>query len=121
MKIAIPSTDKTLESAVSNQFGRSQYFIVFDTETSKYDVIDNTGVGMQGGAGIKAAQLIVDSGAKVLITNHCGQNAADVLKTGEINIMKAVPSTVMNLITLYEDNKLEELTEIHDGHFHGGK
>lgn len=121
MKIAVPSREKRLESLVNNQFGRSQYFIIFDTESLKYEVIDNAAVSMQGGAGIKAAQTIVDSGAKILITSHCGQNAADVLKASGVKIMKAVPTTVINLITFFEDNKLEELTEIHDGHFQGGK
>lgn len=121
MKIAIPSTGKSLDSLANNQFGRSQYFIIFETESSSYNVIDNIGISMQGGAGIKSAQLIVDSGASVLITAHCGQNAADVLKASGVRIIKAVPTTVKNLITFFEDDKLEELTEIHNGHFQGGK
>lgn len=121
MKIAIPSNDKTLEGMVNNQFGRSPYFIIFDTESSTFEAIDNSAVSLQGGAGIKAAQSIVDSGAKALITSHCGQNAADVLKAGGVKIMKAVPTTIMNLITYFEHNHLEEFTDIHDGHFNGGK
>jgi len=121
MKIAIPSNEKNLESLVNNQFGRSQYFIIFDTESSTYEAIDNSAISIQGGAGIKAAQSIVDSGAKALITSYCGQNAADVLNASGVKIMKAVPTTVMNLITFFEDNQLEELTEIHDGHFYEGK
>ena len=64
MKIAIPVDDKSLNSAVSQSFGRAPYFFFYDTETEESDFLDNGAVASQGGAGIKAAQAIVDNGAK---------------------------------------------------------
>lgn len=63
MKIAIPAEETTMESKVSQSFGRTYYFVVVDSETLEFEVIDNQGVSSQGGAGIKAAQAVVDSGA----------------------------------------------------------
>jgi len=121
MKIAIPSEGNTIESSVCQSFGRTYYFVVADSETLEYEVIDNQAVSSQGGAGIKAAQAVVDSGADAVVTFHCGQNAADVLNAADIKIMKAVPGTVSEIIQKYKAGELAELTEIHPGyHQHGG-
>lgn len=119
MKIAIPSEGKKLDSAVCQSFGRTSYFILVDTDTQNFTVLDNEATAAQGGAGIKAAQTIVDSGAKAVVTFHCGENAANVLKAANIKILKAVPSTVKETIERFKNGKLSELTEIHAG-YHGG-
>ncbi len=122
MKIIIPVESKTSDTPVCPSFGRTPFFMLFDTETQKYDFIDNAAANSQGGAGIKAAQTLVDSGAKVLITYRCGQNAADVLKAGGIQIYKAEPCSANDNIQKYKEGKLSVLTDIHPGfHNHGGK
>lgn len=121
MKIAIPAEEKTIDSNVCQSFGRTYYFVVADSDSLEYEVIDNKAVSSQGGAGIQAAQAIVDKGAEVVITFHCGQNAADVLKAADVRIMKAVSGTVEEMIQKYNKGELAELTEIHPGyHHHGG-
>ena len=121
MKIAVPSEGKTMESEVCQSFGRTYYFVVIDSETLEFEVIDNQAANSQGGAGIKAAQAIVDSGASAVLTFHCGQNAADVLNAAGIKIFKAVPGTVSEMVRKYKAGELAELTEIHPGyHKHGG-
>lgn len=122
MKIAIPSEGTNLQSNVSQSFGRCEYFVVVDTDTNKFEVIDNTAISSEGGAGIKASQSVVDSGAKAVITFHLGQNAADVLNAADIKILKAVPGNIENVVSKFNSNQLEVLTEIHPGyHNHGGK
>lgn len=119
MKIAIPSEGEELDSAVCQSFGRTDYFILADTETQIFSVLDNEAAAAEGGAGIKAAQAIADSGAKAVVTFHCGKNAADVLKAAEIKILKAVPATVRETVEKFKNGELSELTEIHAG-YHGG-
>jgi len=76
----------------------------------------------QGGAGIKAGQTIVDSGAKVVIAFQCGQNAADVLNAAGIKFLKAVPGTIFEVVEKYNKQELAELTDVHPGyHGRGGK
>ncbi|MDD4833266.1 MAG: NifB/NifX family molybdenum-iron cluster-binding protein [Lutispora sp.] len=121
MKIAIPSEGKNLESLVNQTFGRTETFIVVDNSDMSYKAIDNTAASAQGGAGIKAAQAIVDSGAEAIITFRCGQNAADVLKTAGIKIYKATAGSINDVVKMYNAGKLDELTDIHAGyHNHGG-
>ncbi|MCI1966365.1 MAG: NifB/NifX family molybdenum-iron cluster-binding protein [Oscillospiraceae bacterium] len=119
MKLAIPSDGKLLSSPVSRSFGRTSYFIVADTEATDFTVIDNAAAAAQGGAGIKAAQSIADSGAEIVVTFHCGQNAADVLKDAGIKILKATAGTAADQIEAFKKGSLQELTEIHAG-YHGG-
>lgn len=122
MKIIIPVESKTSDTSVCPSFGRTPFFMLFDTENQNCQFIDNSAAESQGGAGIKAAQILVDSGAKVLITYRCGQNAADVLNAGGIQIYKAESGSANDNIQKYKDEKLAILTETHPGfHHHGGK
>lgn len=121
MKIAIPSEGKNLESQVCRSFGRTLNFIVADTDTLEFQALDNEAAAAQGGAGIKAAQAVADSGARAVVTFHCGENAAQVLSGAGIKLYKAAPGTVSDMIKLFKSGKLKELTEIHPGyHGHGG-
>lgn len=115
MKIAIPANGNDINSEVCISFGRTPYFIVVDTETEKFSVINNKAVSEQGGAGIKAAQAVADSGAAAVVTFHCGKNAADVLKAADIKIYKAVKGTVNDMVKNYNAGVLNELAEINAG------
>jgi predicted Fe-Mo cluster-binding NifX family protein len=121
MKIAIPVDEKTLESNVCASFGRAPYFLIYDTETKESVFIDNSAAASAGGAGIKAAQTIVDNKANVLLTPRCGQNAADVIKSANIKIFKTTSASAKDNIAAFVDGKLPLLDEIHAGfHGHGG-
>ncbi|NLV82798.1 MAG: dinitrogenase iron-molybdenum cofactor biosynthesis protein [Synergistaceae bacterium] len=120
MKIAIPVDEKTLESNVCASFGRTPYFLIYDIETKESIFIDNSAAASTGGAGIKAAQTIVDNKVNALLTPRCGQNAADVIKSADIKIFKTASASVKDNIAAYIDGKLPLLDEIHAG-FHGHK
>jgi len=87
MKIAITSTGGSMDSLVSEKFGRCQYFLIVDSDTMKFEAISNLGEQMQSGAGPKAAELIIKNGAKVVLTGHVGGNANDALVRGGIEIV----------------------------------
>lgn len=122
MKIATPIEDKTLETNVCQSFGRTLFFLIYDTETKESVFLDNSAAASQGGAGIKAAQMIVDNKAGALLTPRCGENAAEVTKAADIKIYKTMGASVMDNINAFIDGKLSLLEEIHAGfHHHGGK
>jgi len=87
MKVAISSTGPGLDSEVDPRFGRCQYFIIGDTETMEHGVMDNSSAMAAGGAGISAAQAIVDKGVQALLTGNCGPNAYEVLSSAGINTL----------------------------------
>ena len=122
MKIALPVEEKTLNTPVCVSFGRTPLFVIFDTENGEFEFIDNSAAASQGGAGIKAAQILVDKGAKAVITFRCGENAAAVLKPTEITLYKAVDGTAFDNIEKFRLGELSLLNDIHPGfHNHGGK
>jgi len=121
MKIAIPVEDKSLQSKVCISFGRTPYFLIYDTDSKESSFIDNSAVASQGGAGIKAAQAIVDAGAGALITPRCGENAAEVFNAADVKLYKTKNDIVIDNIEAFSNGSLKELTEIHVGfHNHGG-
>jgi predicted Fe-Mo cluster-binding NifX family protein len=87
MKIAVTSTGGSMDALVSEQFGRCQYFLIVDSVTMKFEAVSNLGEQMQSGAGPKAAELIINNGAEVLLTGHVGDKAEEALKRGGIKIV----------------------------------
>lgn len=118
MKIAIPVDDKSIETTVSVSFGRSLYFLIFDTEKQEGTFIDNPAIASVGGAGIKASQTLIDNKVDALLTPRCGKNASDVLVAADIKVYKTNGISVKENIKAFNANELSILDEIHDG-FHG--
>jgi predicted Fe-Mo cluster-binding NifX family protein len=122
MKIAIPVDEKMMTSTICQSFGRAPYFLVYDTESKESNFVDNSAAVSQGGAGIKAAQSLIDSKVNVLLTPRCGENAAEVLSTASIKIYQTIRFSIMDTIDDFQKDKLHVLDEIHPGlHGHEGK
>lgn len=118
MKIAIPVEKDNLETTVCPSFGRAPYFLLYQLDIKESEFINNPAASSPGGAGIKAAQVIVDSAAQVLLTPRCGENAADVLKASNIKIYKTSGTSAQENISAFSKGELSLLEEIHPG-FHG--
>jgi len=122
MKIAMPVDDKSIETSISQSFGRAPYFLIYDTESKESIFLDNSAAASQGGAGIKAAQTIVDNKVAALLTPRCGENAAEVINKANIQMFKVINDSIKDNIEALKDGKLALLEEIHAGfHNHGGK
>ncbi|HKM43781.1 MAG TPA: NifB/NifX family molybdenum-iron cluster-binding protein [Limnochordia bacterium] len=115
MKIAIPVDKEGMEGAVCASFGRAPFFFLYETETKEWSVVENSGLASPGGAGIKAAQIVVDSKAKALLTPRCGENAAQVLESAGITLHKTSSTSVEESIESFVQGKLPLLKDIHPG------
>lgn len=121
MIIAIPIDEKDLNSNVCVSFGRAPYFLIYDTDIMESTFVDNLAASSSGGAGIMAAQTIVDNKANILLTPRCGEKAANVLIAADIKLFKTKASSVKDNIDSFIAGKLPLLEEIHGGfHGHGG-
>ncbi len=120
MKVIIPTNDNLSETTICPSFGRAPYFLICDTESNTKTFLENLAADSAGGAGIAAAQSIVDSKAEVLLTPRCGENAAKVLQMAGIRIVKTSGQSVDENVTAYLAGKLSNLTEIHPGFHHHG-
>lgn len=121
MKIAIPVGKNNISADVYTSLSRAPFFAVYDTDSTDYEFIDNSAASSQGGAGVKAAQLLVDSHVEVLITPRCGQNAADAISATNIRMFKSIDHSISDNLKAWEEGKLALLDDIHPGfHGHGG-
>jgi len=110
MKIAVTSTGKTLDSQVDPRFGRAACFIIIDTETMDFNVIENENTAAAGGAGISSAKVVTDAGAEAVLTGNCGPNAQRTLSAAGLKLYTRVTGTVAEAVELFKSNKLAEAT-----------
>jgi predicted Fe-Mo cluster-binding NifX family protein len=108
MKVAVSATGKDLNCEIDSRFGRCQYFIFVDPETMEFEAFNNEGSMAMGGAGVQAAQLVVQKGATALITGNLGPNAASALSASGIKIYLASGGTVRETIQGYRSGSLRE-------------
>lgn len=122
MKIAIPTNQDSLTASVADVFGRATYYLIYETDNQSSTFIDNTAAASQGGAGIKAAQLVVDQGVTAILAPRCGENAAKIIQGAGVKLYQTISGTLQENIDAFTAGKLEELQEIHAGfHNHGKK
>lgn len=122
MKVAVPVENKSLNTPICHSLGRAPFFVLFDIKSGNYEFLNNGAATDQGGAGIKAAQILIDNKAAALITYLCGKNAAEILNTANIKIYKAINNSAADNIRKLKDGELSLLTEVHTGfHNHGGE
>jgi predicted Fe-Mo cluster-binding NifX family protein len=109
MKLVITALGDTPESEVDPRFGRARTFILVDTETGTSRVVDNAqNLHAAQGAGIQAAQTLVDCGAEALITGDCGPKAFRALSAGGIRVYTAADLTVQEAVEALKDGRLKE-------------
>ena len=107
MKIAITSSGDNLDSQMDPRFGRCQYFMIVDPDTMDFEAMPNESAMASGGAGIQAAQTIVNVGINGVITGNVGPNAFEVLSAAGIETMTGASGTVRHALELYKSGSLQ--------------
>ena len=85
-----------LEDVVSNVFGRAKTFTIVDVEDGKIErinVVENSAVSYNHGAGPIVVKMLVDKGVDVVLSNELGIGAAELLKQFSIAHIKVEPGT----------------------------
>ena len=108
MKIAISAVGAGLDVAVDPRFGRCPYFVIVETDTMKFETIQNASQYSAHGAGIQAAQIVASRGTQVVLTGNIGPNAYRALSTAEIQVVSGVSGTIREVITKYMKGELKE-------------
>jgi predicted Fe-Mo cluster-binding NifX family protein len=65
------------------------------------DVVGNPAIGAAGGAGIQAAQFVVERGAKAVVTGNVGPNAFSVFQAAEVPVYLFEDGTVREAVEAY--------------------
>ena len=111
MKLAFPVSEKSLDANIHKIFGKAPYYLIYNTNSKEMDYLDHRAVVAQGGAGVRAAQVLADNGIKVIITLQCGENAEKILRNAEVLVYKAIPGSVKENTEAFEQNQLNLLDE----------
>jgi predicted Fe-Mo cluster-binding NifX family protein len=98
MKIAISAAGPSIEDLVDPRFGRCACFLIIDTGTLEFEVIENSSKNLSGGAGIDAAQRVADQGVTHVLTGRCGPNAEKVLSAAGIKIVDGCEGIVREAV-----------------------
>ena len=108
MKIAISLEENAgLESAASVIFGRCPFFMIVDAETMAFEILENPARQASGGAGIQAAQWVLDQGASTVISGNLGPKAFDVLSAGQAAAYNHNGGSAQSLIEAFQQGQLE--------------
>ncbi len=119
MKIAISSNGKGLDSNIDLRFGRAFGFIIYDLDKKEYSFVDNVqNLEASQGAGIQAAQTVINQDVESIITGHCGPKAFKILSAADIKIYIGAKGSVKETIEKFKNNELEQaLSADVEGHW----
>ncbi len=109
MKVVVSSQGESLDALASPVFGRCPTYLFVDTATMEFEALPNPAVSQGGGAGIQAAQFVVNEGAQAVLTGNLGPNAFDVLQAAGVPSYLAIEGTVRQAVEAYNAGQLEPL------------
>ncbi len=113
MKIVIPVDEDRV--GVCPVFARAPLFMVCGESADEAEFLVNPAAAEAGGAGIKAAQFLVDLGADTLSTPRLGENSAEILQEAGVKIYHAESSEAKANVEALCSGNLPELTKFHAG------
>ena len=77
-ELCVTASGPTLDAQIDPRFGRCAYFMIIDSDSMKFEAIENTAAMATGGAGIQAAQTVVSQGVDTVLTGSVGSNTYPV-------------------------------------------
>jgi predicted Fe-Mo cluster-binding NifX family protein len=122
MKICVSAASGSLDANIDSRFGRCAYFVIVDSDTMEFEALLNDSLNAAHGAGIQAAQTVVNKGVDVVITGNVGPNAFNVLSTTGVKVVTGASGTIRDAVLEYQSGKLHEVNNpTVGGHFGMGR
>ncbi len=107
MKVAFTTAGAGLDAPLEGRFGRAPRFLVYDMEKETFEMIDNREAAASAqGAGVQAAETIARSGARSLVTGHCGPKAFRVLEAAGIKVYRTEAPTIAAALEAFRTGTL---------------
>jgi predicted Fe-Mo cluster-binding NifX family protein len=112
MRIVVTASGAGLDAQTDPAFGRCPTYVFVETETADKDrsleleALDNPAMNAPGGAGIQAAQFVVERGAQAVVTGNVGPNAFDVLQSAGLPVYLFSGGTVQEAVEAYKAGRL---------------
>lgn len=111
MKVIISSQGHHEDDLVDVRFGRCAYFAVWDSNTNTFEFIENKGKSSDHGAGLAAAQQVIDLNGDALLSERLGPKAFRVLDQSGIHLYKCHGMTLRDAVERLKTHDLEMIKE----------
>lgn len=100
MKTVITASGNNLTSQFDSRFGRAGWFCLYDEETKELEFHINDSLNASNGAGIKAAEKMVELNVRKVISGDFGPKAKDLLDKFNIQmvVIKDDDITIENIL-----------------------
>ena len=109
MRIVVSAQGETLDALASPVFGRCPTYIFVDTETLVFEAVPNPAMSQGGGAGIQAAQFVVEHGAQAVLTGNLGPNAFNVLQAAGVPGYLVPEGTVRQVVDAFKAGQVQPM------------
>jgi predicted Fe-Mo cluster-binding NifX family protein len=119
MKLIISATNDNIDQAFNPRFGRSDYFILIETETKAWEAFVNPAASAAGGAGPQAVQFITAKGAEAVISGRYGPSAFTALEAAGIKAYIANQGTVSEVLDKFLAGELKNVNAPTGSGLHG--
>ena len=110
MRIVVTANGSGLNVPASPVFGRCPAYVFVDTESMQVEAAENPAIAASGGAGIQAAQFVIERGAQAVVTGNVGPNAFDVFQSAGVPVYLFGGGTVREAVEAYEAGRLEAVS-----------
>ena len=119
MKVVATAQGMDLSSQVDPRFGRAKYFLLVDSDSGEITAsVNNQNVNAAQGAGIQAAQNVLNLGAEAVITGNVGPKAFATLRAGGAAIYIGANGTVAEALEKFKAGELESAAKANvEGHW----
>ncbi len=104
MRICITATRQDLDAIIDQSFGRAQFFLFVDSETLDIEAAQNH--PETHGAGIRAAQIVAEKGASIVLTGRVSRNAYQALVAAGVAIYVGVTGLAREGLQAYLAGRL---------------
>ena len=106
MKIAFAVYENHVKSSINEQFGRTDWFCIYDTVEGTTKYVENTKRNFTENAGIESAKFLFDFEISMIVAGRFGSKVVDLFQKNEIQMI--IPENEQNLsyfIKLFQQKK----------------
>jgi predicted Fe-Mo cluster-binding NifX family protein len=109
MKIVVTANGASLDAPASPVFGRCPSYVFVDPDTMDFEAVENPAMTAGGGAGIQAAQFVIEHGAGAVVTGNVGPNAFNVFRSAGVPVYVGQEGTVRQAVEAFKNGQLREV------------
>lgn len=108
MKVCITADGPDLDSEVGQDLGHSPYFLIVDLDTMEYESMENEGASWDMGAGMKAADIVINAGVDAVITGRIGPHGYSSFSDAGIMVSSDEEGGVREAIESFKRRHMEK-------------